>query len=121
MNLFEALERNAKYNPDKEAIIFGESVYTYRQYNEQVNRIANALVSYGVKRGDKIALMMKNSDVFCFVYYGILKAGGVAVPVNFRLTAKEASYILDDSDSMIVFADEFGRCCSKGVGRERQN
>ncbi|WP_462413712.1 class I adenylate-forming enzyme family protein [Neobacillus sp. Marseille-QA0830] len=106
MNLFEALERNAKYSPDKQAIIFGKKVYTYKQYNEQVNRIANALVSYGVKRGDKVALMMKNSDVFCFVYYAILKAGGVAVPVNFRLTAKEASYILDESDSMMVFADE---------------
>lgn len=106
MNLFEALERNAKYSPEKPAIIFGEKVYTYLQYNEHVNRIANALVSYGVKRGDKIAIMMKNSDVFCFVYYAILKAGGVAVPVNFRLTAKEASYILNDSDSMMVFADE---------------
>ncbi|MCH6263959.1 MULTISPECIES: class I adenylate-forming enzyme family protein [Neobacillus] len=106
MNLFEALERNARYQPDKTAIIFNERVYTYKEYNEQVNRIANSLISYGVKRGDKIALMMKNSDLFCFIYYGILKAGGVAVPVNFRLTAKEASYILDDSDSIIVFADE---------------
>jgi acyl-CoA synthetase (AMP-forming)/AMP-acid ligase II len=106
VHLFDGLEKNARNSSDKTAIIFKDKEYSYREYNEQVNRIANALISYGVNRGDKIALMMKNSDLFCFVYYGILKAGGVAVPVNFRLTTKEASYILDDSDSVIVFADE---------------
>ncbi|WP_174733060.1 class I adenylate-forming enzyme family protein [Mesobacillus harenae] len=106
MNLFDGLEKNARNNQEKTAIIFNEKEYSYKEYNEQVNRIANALISHGIERGDKVALMMKNSDQFCFVYYGILKAGGVAVPVNFRLTAKETSYILDDSDSVIVFADE---------------
>lgn len=49
---------------------------------------------------------MKNSDQFEFIFYAILKAGCVVVPVNFRLTAREVSYILDDSDSVMVFADE---------------
>lgn len=106
MNLFQSLERNARNNAKKTAIIFNEKIHTYSEYNEQVNRIANALISYGVKKGDKIAIMMKNSDIFAFVYYGILKAGAVAVPVNFRLTAHETRYILDNSDSAIVFADE---------------
>lgn len=106
MNLFEALERNAKYQKEKPAIIFENKVYNFEEYNKQVNQIANALISFGIKSGDKIAFMMKNSDQFCFIYYGILKAGAVAVPVNFRLTAKEARYIIDDSDSVIVFADE---------------
>lgn len=106
MNLIESLERNARNNSKKTAIIFEDKVHSFKEYNEEVNRIANALVAYGVKKGDKIALMMKNSDQFAFVYYAILKAGGVAVPVNFRLTPKEASFILNNSDSMIVFADE---------------
>lgn len=106
MNLIQSLERNARNNSQKTAIIFRDKVYNYKQYNEEVNRIANALVAYGVKKGDKIAMMMKNSDQFAFVYYAILKAGGVAVPVNFRLTAKEASHIINNSDSIIVFADE---------------
>lgn len=106
MNLFQSLERNARNNSQKTAIMFNESIYNYSEYNEQVNQIANALISYGVKKGDKIAIMMKNSDTFAFVYYGILKAGAVAVPVNFRLTAHETRYILDNSDSIIVFADE---------------
>lgn len=106
MNLFEALERNARYNPNKTAIIFEDKIYSCKAYNDQVNAIANSLVSFGIKKGDKIAMMMKNSDQFAFVFFAILKAGGIAVPVNFRLTAKEASYIIDHSDSIIVFADE---------------
>jgi acyl-CoA synthetase (AMP-forming)/AMP-acid ligase II len=106
MNLIQALERNGRNNPDKKAIIFEDKVYTYKEYNEEVNSIANALVAYGVKKGDKIAMMMKNSDQFAFVFYAILKAGAVVVPVNFRLTSKEAGYIINNSDSVIVFADE---------------
>lgn len=106
MNLFDGLERNARNNAEKEAIIFNDNVHTYAEFNGRVNQIANALISAGVKKGDKIGMMMKNSDTFIFVYYGILKAGGVAVPINFRLTAHEVKYILDNSDSRIVFADE---------------
>lgn len=106
MNLFQGLERNARNNSDKTAIVFNDREYSYREYNAEVNRIANALIDFGIKKGDKVALMMKNSDTFIFVYYGILKAGGVAVPINFRLTAHETRYILNHSDSVIVFADE---------------
>lgn len=106
MNLFQSLERNARNNSDKRAILFQERVYTYREYNQEVNRVANALIQSGVRKGEKVAIMMKNSDTFIFVYYGILKAGAVAVPINFRLTAHETRYILDDSDSVMVFADE---------------
>jgi acyl-CoA synthetase (AMP-forming)/AMP-acid ligase II len=106
MNLFEGLERNARNIADKSAIIFKDKVYTYAEYNAEVNRIANGLLAYGVEKGDKIGILMKNSDQFAFAYFGILKAGAVAVPINFRLTAYEISYILNDSDCMIVFADE---------------
>lgn len=106
MNLFSGLERNARNNATKRALIFNDQVHTYKAFNEEVNRIAHALISEGIKKGEKVAIMMKNSDQFAFVYYGILKTGAVAVPINFRLTAHEASYILEDSDSVIVFADE---------------
>lgn len=106
MNLFDGLERNARNNAKKLAVIFNDKVHTYEELNEEANRIAHALINFGIKKGDKIALLMKNSNQFAFVYYGILKAGGVAVPINFRLTAHEVNYILDDSDSLIVVADD---------------
>nr|WP_255408191.1 AMP-binding protein [Sporosarcina sp. P3] len=80
--------------------------YTYRELNQEVNKLSHGLIQHGVKKGDKVALMMKNSDTFIIVYYAILKAGAITVPVNFRLTAIEVSYILDDSDARVVLFDE---------------
>jgi feruloyl-CoA synthase len=50
--------------------------------------------------------MMKNSDLYMVVFYAIMKVGAVAVPINFRLTSKETGYILDNSDSSVVFFDD---------------
>src|SRR5699024_4024186 len=73
--------------------------------NVQVNKLANGLIAHDIKKGDKVALMMKNSDLFVMAFYAIMKAGAVAVPINFRLTEREVAYILDDSDSCAVFFD----------------
>lgn len=70
-----------------------------------MNSLANGLMAQGVKKGDKIALLMKNSDNFIIVYYALMKLGVIAVPINFRLTEKEVTYILQDSDSTAVFFD----------------
>ncbi|MDQ0269797.1 class I adenylate-forming enzyme family protein [Cytobacillus purgationiresistens] len=121
MNLIQGLERNARNNAGKAAIVYQYKVYTYKQYNEEVNQIANALVAYGVKKGDKIAIMMKNSAEFAFVFYATLKAGAIAVPVNFRLTSKEAGYIISHSDSILVFADsDLSETVHKAVGGNQQ-
>ncbi|MGG1674328.1 class I adenylate-forming enzyme family protein [Neobacillus sp. NRS-1170] len=106
MDIGSTLARHARCIPDKIAIYFRDKSYSYDRFNCEVNRIANGLLYEGVKKGDKVALMMKNSDMYIFVFYAILKVGAVAVPVNFRLTSKEIGYILDDSDSSMVFFDE---------------
>lgn len=105
MNIGSTLTKNANRLPDKVAFKFGENIYTYKEMNEKVNQLANGLIAHGIDKGDKIALMMKNSDLFVMTFYAILKAGAVAVPVNFRLTEREVAYILDDSDSVAVFFD----------------
>jgi len=106
MNIGSTIERHARSIPEKIAIYFRSKSYSYDRFNREVNRIAHSLLTEGVKKGDKIALMMKNSDMFMFVYYAIMKVGAVAVPVNFRLTTREITYILNDSDSSIVFFDD---------------
>ncbi|MFF2876450.1 class I adenylate-forming enzyme family protein [Gottfriedia sp. NPDC057991] len=106
MNVGSTIERHARSIPEKIAIYFRNKSYSYDRFNREVNRIANGLIAEGVRKGDKIALMMKNSDMFMFVYYAIMKVGAVAVPVNFRLTTREITYILNDSDSSIVFFDD---------------
>ncbi|WP_301110010.1 class I adenylate-forming enzyme family protein [Sporosarcina sp.] len=106
MDIGQSLSRNARRIPEKTAIIYEDRTYTYQQLNQEVNQLAHGLIQQGVKSGDKVALMMKNSDKFVIVYYAILKAGAIAVPVNFRLTVNEVSYILDNSDASVVLCDE---------------
>ncbi|MBN1883841.1 MAG: long-chain-fatty-acid--CoA ligase [Deltaproteobacteria bacterium] len=106
MNLGGLVARNARTIPDKEGIIYEKNRYTWKEVNERVNAISNELIKQGVGKGDKVAMWMFNSDLFMLAFYGIVKAGGIAVPVNFRLAAPEAEYIFDDSDSVAVIFDD---------------
>jgi acyl-CoA synthetase (AMP-forming)/AMP-acid ligase II len=108
MHLGELVARNARMVPDKEGIIYGEDRYTWKQVNERVNCIANTLIDGGVRKGDKVAMWMFNSDLFMLAFYGIVKTGAVAVPVNFRLAPREAEFIFDNCDAVaLIFDDVF--------------
>jgi acyl-CoA synthetase (AMP-forming)/AMP-acid ligase II len=106
MNIGSLLSQNARKFPKLLAIECEGRTYTYRQFNEEVNRLANGLLLVGVNKGEKLALMMKNSDHFVFTFFAAAKIGAVAVPVNFRLTASEVHYILEQSDAGIVVCDK---------------
>ncbi len=81
---------------------------TWEQFWKRANRFANLLLSRGCRRGDKVSILMMNSIEWLPIYFGILKAGAVAVPLNYRYTADEIKYCLDKSDSsMVIFGPEF--------------
>ncbi|MCU6598983.1 long-chain-fatty-acid--CoA ligase [Peribacillus frigoritolerans] len=106
MDIGSTLAKHARCTPEKIAVYFKDKSYTYDRFNREVNRLTHALIREGINKGDKIALMMKNSDMYMIAFLAIMKVGGVAVPVNYRLTPREVAYILDDSDSKIVFFDD---------------
>ncbi|MGE7091885.1 class I adenylate-forming enzyme family protein [Lysinibacillus sp. NPDC048646] len=105
MNLTTPLMLHAHRTPQKVCLVYQEKEYTYQSLNEEVNCYANGLIAHGIKKGDKIAVFMKNSDDFIIAAYAVWKVGAVLVPINFRLTATELSYILGQSDSVLVLAD----------------
>jgi long-chain acyl-CoA synthetase len=81
---------------------------TWRVFDEKANRFANLLLKRGIKKGDKVAILLMNCLEWLPIYFGILKAGAIAVPLNFRYTAEEIQYCLDLSDSTaLVFGPEF--------------
>ena len=81
---------------------------TWGEFDARANRIANFLISRGVKKGDKVALLLMNCLEWLPIYFGILKTGALAVPMNYRYTADEIKYCLDLSDSsMLIFGEEF--------------
>ena len=84
------------------------SELTWRDFNDQSNRIANFLLSRGFKKGDKVAILLMNCLEWLPIYFGILKSGCMAVPLNFRYTADEIKYCLELADAKaLVFGPEF--------------
>ena len=76
---------------------------TWSVFDEKANRVANMLLDRGIQRGQKCAVLLMNCLEWLPIYFGILKAGAIAVPLNFRLTADEISYCLDASDTDVLF------------------
>ncbi|TAK27154.1 MAG: hypothetical protein EPO21_24260 [Chloroflexota bacterium] len=102
MNLATDVERNAARLPDKLALVFEERRYTFRDYDEQCNRVANALCALGVERGDRVAIMLPGCPEYLFTFHGLLKVGAIAVSVNILLKSEETRYILHNSQSRVV-------------------
>lgn len=81
---------------------------TWRVFDEKANRLANLLIKRGIKKGDKVAILLMNCLEWLPIYFGILKAGAIAVPLNFRYTAEEIKYCLNLSDTVaLIFGPEF--------------
>ena len=81
---------------------------TWRDFDIRANRFANLLLSRGVKRGDKVAVLLMNCLEWLPVYFGVLKAGAIVVPMNYRYASDEIKYCLDLADArMLVFGPEF--------------
>jgi long-chain acyl-CoA synthetase len=111
ITLHRMLEETVQRFPDKTAIIFpgalGDSYrLSFKQLNELVNRFANALVSLGVKKGDRVALLLPNCPQFVISYYAVLKAGGVVVATNPLYAPREMEYQFNDcgAETIIVLS-----------------
>ncbi len=79
--------------------------YTYAQIDEGANGVANGLKRRGLHRGDRVAILSANRAEYLMAYYGILRAGLVAVPVNFKFPRETIHFIIKDSNAKLVFCD----------------
>ena len=134
MIITELLERNAWQYPDDEALVeinptkkpdqyktwkefslvepvaakqYRRSI-TWEDFNRTSNRIANMILSMGIKKGDKVAILLMNCLEWLPIYFGVLKTGALAVPLNYRYAAEEIKYCLELADvDMLIFGPEF--------------
>jgi fatty-acyl-CoA synthase len=90
--------------PNVTAVVDGEKRFTYREYDERVNRLANALRALSVKPGEIVSFLTYNTHQLLEAYYGVLQCSAVLNPINTRMGQAEITYILDHSASTVVFA-----------------
>jgi len=92
--LGDVLRRTAARLPDKTAIVCGDVRWTYREFDTLCTRLANGFASIGVKAGDHVSILSRNSHAFAAVRFALARLGAVMVPINFMLGADEVAYIL---------------------------
>ena len=110
VRLDQLLADSAAKHPQQQAILFGarvgsrilDAAMSYRQLDEAANRLAGSLQRLGVRRGDRVAIVMPNCPQFVIAFYGILRAGGIAVPCNFLYSASELEHQLSDAGAQVV-------------------
>jgi long-chain acyl-CoA synthetase len=105
MNLKRILEETANRYPERTAIISGERRVTYAELDEASNKVANALVKMGLSKGDRVATLLANSPEFVAVYFGIIKAGGIAVPLDVRYKVEELASLFGSCQPKVLVAE----------------
>ncbi|HEU5197646.1 MAG TPA: AMP-binding protein [Methylomirabilota bacterium] len=102
----DILARHAAAQPGKAAVIDGERCWTWREYHDLRNRLTNALTALGLASGEHAVLYAHNCAEVMLISAAVRAVGAIPVPMNHRLTAEEAAYILDNSDGAMLFAGD---------------
>jgi len=104
----ESLLGSVRKYPDKTALVFEDRSFTFREFNARVNRAAHLLLSFGLTKGDRVAVLAMNCNELVEVALALGKVGLVAVPVNFRFVEREIEYVVNQPNCRAMFvADEF--------------
>ncbi|RMF90654.1 MAG: long-chain-fatty-acid--CoA ligase [Nitrospinota bacterium] len=99
------LERSAAVFRDKTAVVYGETRYTYQEFQARVYRLAHALRRIGIQKDDRVAFLAPNIPPMLEAHFGVPFAGGVLVAINIRLSPDEIAYILNHAEAKVLFVD----------------
>jgi len=103
ITITDAIASHAKLRPDKTALVCGDQRVTWRDFNQAIDLVANGLIKGGLRKGDKVSVLMLNSIEMLEIMMGTVKAGGVIVPLSVMLTAESLATMINDSDSQFIF------------------
>ncbi|WP_315783223.1 acyl-CoA synthetase [Bradyrhizobium sp. SZCCHNPS1003] len=103
--LGDLLRRSAARTPTKTAVICGEISWTYAEFNAIVDRLAAGLAAQGVGKGERVAILARNSHAFAALRFALARLGAVLVPINFMLKPEEVAYILNHAGARLLATD----------------
>ncbi|MBW2370741.1 MAG: long-chain-fatty-acid--CoA ligase [Deltaproteobacteria bacterium] len=104
MNTTDFLSIATAICPDREFIVFENGRWTFSQVNERVNRLANALISLGIEKGDRIGMLAVNCRQYVEAYFAAAKIGAVFVPLNFRAKSEELKHMISHAGIRLLFS-----------------
>ena len=108
MLIGDIVSQNAIKFPNQTALICGDTRLTYLELNSQVNRLANALLGIGVKKGDRVAVLADNCPEYVAVYFAVAKGGIIIVPINTTLDSEGVSYTINGSEAnTLIFSEKY--------------
>lgn len=108
MNLSQVISFHARYRPNKLAVVFKDTRLSYKEFNASCNRLANALRTAGIKKGDKVASFLPNSLELLEIYWATAKIGAVAVPFSPLVRGQGLVNLITDSESVVIISDLLG-------------
>lgn len=101
-NLGEMISFNAKIRPNKKYLYYENKKLTYQDVDKLSNKIAKTFIKFGINKGDRVCILLENSPEFIITYFGIVKAGGVGVPLNTYLKEEEIQYIISNAEAKVL-------------------
>src|SRR3712207_2240373 len=115
-NLARILTEAVEKNGEGTAVKLDDVELNYAALQEGAKRVAGILKAKGVQAGDRVGLMLPNVPYFPAIYYGILRAGAVVVPMNVLLKGREVQFYLEDPEAKLLFAwHDFGEAAEQGA------
>lgn len=113
MNVGDWVRKWGELLPKKVAIIDDGREFTYGEINARCNRVANYLLKKGVKKGDRVSVLLHNGHEFIEIYFALAKIGAILVPLNWRIAPPETAYILNDCEAnFLFFGQDFAETAS---------
>ena len=106
MNTTELLMITSAICPDRPAVIFEGKKYSFNELTQKANRLANALLSLGIEKGERVAILQVNCNQYVEAYYAVAKIGAIFVPLNFRAKQDELVHMLNHSESSTLFVGQ---------------
>lgn len=118
MTIPDLIKARADKYTSKIFLFFKELTLTYRRLDEITNNLSNGLRGLGIKKGGSVCILLPNSPEFLYTFFGIMKAGGVAVPINFNLKSEEIKYIINNSEATVIVTSPAYLDTIEGIRKE---
>jgi len=108
MNVGDWIRKWSNLQPKKKALYFEDHPLTYQEVNRRINQLCHLLLESGIKKQDRVAVLLYNCHQYLEIFLGLSKIGAILVPLNWRLAGPELEFILQDSGSRtLIFEPEF--------------